>query len=149
MYHNMKTLSTEEIIEIADQIDMGFRCFFHKDKSKLLFIPDLKNEIYIEEGFYQEELEELENNFADYIEIERPQSKDSFEIMVDFAEQLNDKSLLKVKLINALNNKKPFREFKQLIDNSGDYREEWFEFKTARLRAWVNEKFNDAIQKNE
>ena len=66
--------------------------------------------------------------------------------MADFTEQLDDNSELKRQLIAALNKKKPFREFKFVIDNSGVYRQQWFNFKNERLKQWVNDKFKKATR---
>ena len=85
----------------------------------------------------------MENNWGDYVEIEKPQSKDNFEIMVNFAEHLGDNNQIKNKLFNALNKKKPFREFKFVVDNSGKYRQQWFDFKSSQLEKWVVERFNE------
>jgi hypothetical protein len=140
----MPTLTAQQIKEIAEQLDLGLRSFWHKTTGALLFVPDFDNQPYAEEEFYEEELEELENNAGDYIEIERPYSSDSFEIMVSFTEQLDDNNKLKNKLINALNKKKPFREFMLVIDNSGVFIQQWFDFKNAQLEQWVIDKFNEA-----
>jgi len=61
--------------------------------------------------------------------MERPQSSESIEIMEEFMNQLADNNKLKDRLINVLNRKKPFREFKFEIDNSGIYRQQWFDIK--------------------
>ena len=58
--------------------------------------------------------------------------------MADFAEVVEDINLQK-KLINALNRPKPFRNFMWNIDNSGDYRQKWFQFKNKRYIQWVTE----------
>jgi hypothetical protein len=140
----MPTLTEQQIKEIAEQLDCGFRCFWHKTTGELLFVPDLNNNPYADTEFYEDDLEKLDNNFGDYIEIEKPTSSDSFEIMANFTEQLNDNEKIKNELINALNKKKPFREFKFVIDNSGIYRQHWFDFKNAQLKQWVSDKFNEA-----
>jgi hypothetical protein len=44
---------------------------------------------------------------------------------------------LQEKLFNALNRKHPFREFKFVIDNSGEYRNAWFDFKNKQYFEWV------------
>jgi hypothetical protein len=62
--------------------------------------------------------------------------------MEQFTETLPDSNSLKNRLINALNKRKPFREFKFVIDNSGDYREQWFDFKKQKLEEWVREKID-------
>ena len=58
--------------------------------------------------------------------------------MAGFADSVDD-TRLQDKLINALNKSKPFRNFKWQIDNSGDYRQQWFDFKKIRYIQLVKE----------
>ena len=62
--------------------------------------------------------------------------------MVDFTD-LVDNSALREKLINSLYRSKPFRNFKWIIDNSGDYRQKWFEFKNQKYIEWVEKKISE------
>lgn len=136
------SLTDEQIHEIVENLDCGFRSFWHRETGELLFIPDFDNNPYADSELFEEDLEKLDDNFGDYVEIERPQSHDSYEIMADFTEQL-DNSKLKKELENALNKKKPFREFKFVIDNSGIYRQQWFDFKNTQLKKWVIRKIQE------
>jgi hypothetical protein len=142
--NSMPTLTEQQIKEIADQIQIGNRSFWHKKTNELLFVPDFLDNPYFDTDLFDEELENLENNFLDYVEIEKPNSSDSFEFMVNFTEQLDDNEKLKNQLIKSLNKKKPFREFKFVIDNSGAYRQQWFDYKEEQLRKWVIKKFDEA-----
>ncbi len=145
----MINLTKEQIKEIAEQLDCGFRSFVHKENGELLFTPDTLRHPDMDLDAWSEENEKLDNNFMDYLEIEPLESRDSFQIMADFAESLTDSNKLKEKLFNALNRRGPFREFNFVIDNSGEYREEWFKFKDQKLRDWVQEnidRFNDMIK---
>ncbi len=138
----MKSVNFQIIKEIADQLDCGFRAYCHTTNGQLLFIPDFDNNIYAAEEPWEEELKQLEDNFDDYKEIEKWNSHDSFEIMKDFALELSEDKQLQEQLLNALEKKKPFREFKSIIDNAGAYREQWFEFKSKRQQEWVSQQFN-------
>ena len=140
----MPTLTEQQIKEIAEQLDCGFCCFWHKTTGELIFVPDFNNNPYADAEVYKDDLEKLDNNVGEYIEVERPNSRDSFEIMAKFIKQLNDNHKIKTDLIIALNKKKPFREFKFMIDNSGVYKQQWFDFKNAQLKQWVIDKFNEA-----
>ena len=84
-------------------------------------------------------LDHLEENWDKYVEIDRMESHESFEIMEDFAESIDD-ARLQEKLFHALNKSKPFRNFKWVIDNSGEYRQRWFDFKKARYIQIVKDK---------
>ncbi len=60
--------------------------------------------------------------------------------MNDFVNQLTDSNLQSI-LFEALSRKKPFQAFKFVIDNSGDFRQQWFDFKNEQLKKWVMEKY--------
>jgi hypothetical protein len=143
----MQTLTEEQIREIADQLDCGFRSFIHRVSNELLFVPDFTNYPYIEPEFFEEELKKLEDNHADYIEIEKPSSHDSFEWMANFTDEIIDNKNLKNQLTRALNKKKPFKEFKFVIDNAGIYRQQWFVFKNEKLKQWVIDKLKEASRR--
>jgi hypothetical protein len=49
-----------------------------------------------------------------------------------------DDKIIQNRLSNALNKAKPFRNFKFEIDNSGKYRQEWFDFKEQTYCEWIN-----------
>ncbi|MEP6794251.1 MAG: UPF0158 family protein, partial [Saprospiraceae bacterium] len=117
---------TNEIIkEIAGQLDAGFRCFIHKKTEELKFIPDFDSLGIMDEEMWKDETEFLESDHEEYWEIERMESGDSFNMMSDFITTVEDNSL-RYKLEQALQKSKPFRNFKFVIDNSGDYRKRWF-----------------------
>jgi hypothetical protein len=92
---------------------------------------------------WEEEYDKINSDQTEFKEIEKPYSRDSFNIMAEFAETLPDHLRLKSRLIDALNKRKPFREFKYVIDNSGEYRQKWFDFKDEKLREWVKERIED------
>jgi len=141
----MMSLTKEQIMEIAEQLDCGFRCFWNRLNGELLFFPDSLKHPDIDLDAWSCEMEKFDNNFDEYLEIENLESSDSFSIMADFADSLPDSLRLKSRLINALNKKKPFREFKFEIDNSGEYRQMWFDFKNSKLQEWVIARFNEMI----
>ncbi|MDP3928188.1 MAG: UPF0158 family protein, partial [Bacteroidota bacterium] len=58
--------------------------------------------------------------------------------------ELTGNKELKEKLMNALEGKKPFSNFKFLIDHSGIYRQQWFDYKNDQLKKWVIDKFKEA-----
>jgi Uncharacterised protein family (UPF0158) len=134
----MLTFTKEQIKEIADQLDCGFRAFYHKQNGELIFVPNTEKHYDMDTEAWQDELDKLEENFSDYKQIVAMESNDSFSVMEDFAEQVND-SALQEKLFNELNRKHPFREFKFVIDNSGEYRNAWFDFKNRRYLEWVED----------
>ena len=114
--------------EITEQLDCGFRAFIHKITGQLLFVPDENSLTDIDLDPWDEELQQLEINFTEYYEIDKWTSRDMFEVMSDFAEKITE-SRLQSRLFDALSKNKPFKNFKFVIDNSGDFRQNWFDFK--------------------
>ncbi|MEO8414575.1 MAG: UPF0158 family protein [Ginsengibacter sp.] len=134
----MLTFTKEQIKEISEQLDCGFQAFYHKQTGELIFVPDTDRHSGMDTDAWQDDLDKLDVNFFDYHKIEAMEASDSFRVMADFTEQLTD-SKLQDKLVNALNKNRPFREFKFVIDNSGEQRQRWFDFKNERYIEWTEE----------
>lgn len=132
----MHIATKENIKEIAEQLDCGFRAFIHKTTGQLIFVPDENNLTSIDLDPWDEEFKVLENNNQDFYEVERWTSSEAFDVMSEFAEQLGDRSLQN-RLFEALRRRKPFREFKFVIDNAGNFRQEWFDFKNNWQQQYV------------
>lgn len=138
----MIELDKQQINEIAGQLDCGFRTFCHKTTGELISIPDTRKFPEADSDEFEEENERLETNWNEYVEIEAMRSNDSYRVMVDFAEQLTNRPLQDA-LFRALNKRGPFREFKFVINNSGDFRQQWFDFKNQRAVEWVIQQLNN------
>lgn len=118
-------LTRNQIEDIADYLDSGLRCFYNKKTTKIITINEFEN------------LDDLkENSFDNFLEFERLDSNSSFEIMSEFVIQLKN-GPIKEKLINVLHKSKPFRNFRLLIDNSAEYRQQWFDYKFKKNIEWV------------
>jgi hypothetical protein len=137
----MISLTKDQIKEIAEQLDCGMRCYVDKETGAIQTTPDFDN-WYTDDELWTNVLNELEKNWDKYVEIERMESHDSFDLMADFAESVDSREL-RDSLINALNKKHPFRNFKWVVDNSGKYRQKWFDFKNQRLIEWVEKKLDE------
>lgn len=132
-------VSREIINEIIDEIDTGFRCFINIETLEVVSFPDEDKFGDMDPYDWQEYIDKVENNRERYKEIEGPKSKESFSIMEDFVDYIDSKSL-KMRLLQALEGRKPFANFKLQIDNSGSYRDIWFEFKKNWMYEFVLEK---------
>ena len=124
------------IKDIAGDLDCGMNCFIHSKTLEIKCIPDSAKWPGMDFDAWSDDIEEIDNNFGDYIQIEGMASHDSFKVMEEFIDTV-DNERLKEKLINALERRKPFQNFKFTIDNSGEYRDKWFKFKEKALIDWV------------
>lgn len=131
----MKPLQEDEIKEIVENLQCGFKCFWNVKTNALIFIPEDENS-HIDWEFWEEQTVQLKKEAKDFKEIEKPASTASFEIMEDFVATMVSDALFKKELENILNSKKPFGHFKQCIENS-NLRDDWFQFKNNWFRNWV------------
>ena len=145
----MITLSIEQIKEIADQLEVGFKCFLNKNNSELIFLSGDGDDFidFEDDDAWADDRKKINDNPDEYYGIEKMGSRDSFSVMEDFIYTV-DSDKLKEELIRALNYKKPFRQFKYVIDNSGEYRQKWFDFKSKKMVDWVIAEL-DMINMNE
>jgi hypothetical protein len=131
-------LNKKIIEEIAEQLDAGFNCYVHRGTFNLITVPNLDNYPDIQLEAWRKEQKEVTKNIENYLLIEPPNSFESFNIMQDFIESV-DNIDLKNKLSEAIRKRKPFSNFKLIIDTSGDYRTKWFQFKKDKLIEMIRE----------
>lgn len=134
-------LTEKQIEEIADNLDCGMRCFYNLKTGEIKTILNFDSWIGADEEPWEEESKTIDETWGDYFEFIGFESHESFRIMADFAERIEDKTL-QDKLINALNKRKPFQNFKWQIDNSGEFRQLWFEYKKMRYIQKVQDQIN-------
>ncbi|WP_298144412.1 UPF0158 family protein [Flavobacterium sp.] len=144
---NKNHITADNIKEIAENLDCGLRAFIHKTSGQLLFVPDEDSFGDIDVDAWGDENEELENNPEDYHEIEKWSSREAFQVMRKFAEQVPD-SNLQTRLFDALDKNKPFRAFGYVIDNS-EYRQKWFEFQNKSQQEFVASELNRIFSADE
>lgn len=127
------------VSEIADGLSAGLICFFNPDTFEVEDIP--KELAYDPEEFEMMTGETFESaglkheNWENCVTIEPMESHDLFKIMEYFVDEVKDINFQE-KLTNVLNRKKPFANFKYLVENS-DYRQQWFDFRQAKYEFYV------------
>jgi hypothetical protein len=140
----MKTINFTEhqIKDIAENLECGLICYYNIKTNQFKYLIEDYDPLVtgIDESEFG--LDDIEENPDDYLEFELMSSHQSFNVMADFAESVSDEELQK-RLFQALNRPKPFRNFKWIIDNSGEYRQHWFDFKHLRYKKWVIEQLDD------
>jgi Uncharacterised protein family (UPF0158) len=125
------------INEIAEELECTNVCYFNPKTLELIHIPAQIVDEGDLDGFFDREMDIIENRSAEFICFEKLDSSDSFRIMADFVENL-PKSKIESTLSNALNGSKPFRNFNNLIHES-ELREEWFNHRKNAVINYVKE----------
>jgi len=140
-------LSNKAIKEIAEFLDCGLICYVHKETKEIKSIIDLDN-FYSDEELWKEDIELIENNRSKYLRIDKMSSKDAFQVMKDFIDQVTDKKI-RSRLIYALNRNKPFQNFKYEIGYDEEVRQQWFKFKAYSYEEWVKTYLENVIDEDE
>ena len=138
-------------MEDTDRIDMDY--YLDKETGEVIVISEETFRYAEEEGKVREDLHDwqkediklakdiLFNNPDSYICIPKRLSYEGYNLMVEFAEKVEDE-LLREKLSIALDGKGAFRRFKNVIADYPDYRQKWFTFKDERINKKVIEWLN-------
>lgn len=139
-----------EHMQNQNRYDMNF--YLDKESGKVIII-DVNILRGLEDGETMEDLpdwqreqvkiaeEILWSSSDSYIRIPEKPSYEGYDLMVEFAEGVEDESL-REKLAIALDGKGAFRRFKNVLVSYPKYREEWFEFKQRRMNEEVTERLN-------
>jgi hypothetical protein len=157
-------LSDDEIREVAELLESGLNVFYNLKKKEVIMLTPLQIEEYdivINSDDYDEEyLNKMDNEFdfptikdiyendEDYYEFGNMDSNDSFKLMRKFAENVTEKTL-QMKLYNALNLPKPFRNFKSELEMSDSDLKNWFEFKIQGYIDYIKiqiRQFNELVE---
>lgn len=133
-------ISDKQIESISDELDSGLRCFYNFRTKEIKSAIDSIDPLDLTDEM-EEELAEIEENRDDYFEFQKMGSRSSFQLMEEFVEEIPDERFQN-RLINALNKPKPFRNFKYEIDDNGEYRQAWFDFKKQKMIKWVRDQIN-------
>ena len=119
------------VAEMADSLLTGLVCFFNPETLEIEFIP--KDLAYDPEEYEMVTGETLESaglkheDWPKCIDIEAMESSEAYLMMENFTDEIGDDDL-RNQLLNALDRRKPFANFKHIVENS-TYRQQWFDFR--------------------
>lgn len=132
-------------------IEVGDALFMNNTRA-FINMETLEVELNPEEDYYTDDEEDPAQEAIDnpdkFLAIEQLPPWQSFKIMEAFTEAVKDNGL-KFRLIQALERKKPFANFKNIIDNSS-VRQNWFDFRDAAhsqiAKEWIEENASDDLK---
>ena len=139
----------EVVKSMANSLLAGLLCFLNLDT---LEVEDMPRELADDPEEYEMVTgEKLENaglkheSWQNCITITPMESNESFRIMENFVDEVNDASLQE-QLVKALNRRRPFANFKYIVESS-DYRQQWFDFRQKQTENYVWDIINIAHEK--
>ena len=146
----MKQLSKRDKFyrEVGEAMSMGdSRCFINNETLK---VDIHASEEYFDSNDMEDSAEEATNNPEKFLLLKPISSRDAFETMEAFINTVKNK-YLQNRLMQAIDQKKPFANFKKIIDNSIE-RQNWFDFRDKAYaeiaKEWLEDNAsNELLQK--
>jgi len=135
-------LTEEQIKSIAEELEVGFKVYLNIETKEIKSIIDFDNNYDADTEPWEEDIKEIEKNCDKYLEFEKMDSRESFQVMEEFVVTVDDEELRK-KMELGLSLSKPFRNFKNIIDDENEYRKNWFSFKSAKYIEFVKEQLEN------
>ena len=109
-------LTRNQIENIAEELESGMKVYLNIETMEIKTILDWDDNYLSSEDEWDDDLKEIENNFDKYIMFEKMDSRESYRVMENFVDLVEDTEL-KNKLDLGLSLSKPFRNFKDIIDS--------------------------------
>ena len=145
------SIPIEIIKEIAEYLDTGMKCFYHIHTGELEYYPDeLRGHAVYDEEIWQEIIDKVEDNDQEYIAFQAIESHESFSIMEEFVAGITE-TRIRDRFEDAIAFRKPFQNFKQLLNVYPELRQQWFDHKNQKYIECVQEQLNEynSLQKRD
>ena len=139
----MLIITPEKLKQIADDLDTGMVCHYHKVTGEIEVYPHELSNPGFDEEFWEDVMEKVSENRDDYIEFEPMSSRESFRVMENFISKIDDIRIHN-KFIDAISRKRPFANFKDALDYYPELREQWLVFKNQAYIDYVKEQIDAA-----
>ena len=128
-------ITSEKINEIAQELEAGMKVYLNRETLEIK--PILDWEDISDNEIWEEEVEDILNEWSNYLVISKMESREAFRVMEEFADSVDDE-VFREGLIKILNRKSPFANFKAEVESS-PYRQNWFDFRLKKYEDYVKE----------
>lgn len=139
----MLSLTKEVINNIAQELESGMTCFLHLRTNEIVSYPDEA----LDEEIWEEEMNKVRKHPKDYLEFTPMDSRESFRVMENFVGQMTD-TTIRHRFEEIILRHKPFQQFKNLLLDYPDLRQQWFVYKEEQYQQYVQEQV-EAYNRNE
>lgn len=143
-------LADEVAFDIYQEVSMGMKCYYNKLTKEMVSIPD---ELHLDFDDYHKELwkdqiDKVEIDPEQWVVFEQMSSHEVFRVMENFAEGISD-HWFRSKVIEALEHRKPFQNFKSWVEGNEPYRTEWFAYRDKTYTEWIQQQAEGLLREDE
>tara|TARA_R110002012_G_scaffold208942_1_gene379226 strand:- start:242181 stop:242588 length:408 start_codon:yes stop_codon:yes gene_type:complete len=129
-------ISNKHIAEIADLLDAGQICYFHKQTGQIEHHTD-PDSPFFDPDKWKDIISYIKKDSNNFMRFELMDSRDSYKVMANFAHSIQDTTISE-KLVDTLAQPKPFQNFKHQIQYL-NYLDDWYKFKQSAMMDWVRQ----------
>ncbi|HXB44390.1 MAG TPA: UPF0158 family protein [Puia sp.] len=131
------SISNDTVKEIAGYLDSGMKCFYHIPTGELEYYPDdLRGHWGMDMEIWQETIDNVANNYTEYILFEGLENYESFQMMEAFVAGIAEVKT-RQQFEEAIRFKKPFQNFKFLLLDYPLLQQDWFDYKKKQYMKLV------------
>ena len=134
----MIVTSASSIQNIVRLLDNGYLVYIHKSTGKVTAIPEFDGFIDFNDDT-NSEVNNVEANPDDYLQVQGMNSREMFNLMMDFAQEQEDMSVTR-KLVEALRKSDGIGHFNSAIKQMPDIKMEWLEYRDEKLQRFIKNK---------
>ena len=120
--------------EIADQLDSGMKCFYNTKTGELESYPDPDRMDDTE--VWQDVMDKVDASYEDYVVFDVMGSNESFQVMASFVDAMPNNGT-RNRLVHALQQRKPFQQFRNQLHDHPELLELWYKYKEQRYMEYV------------
>lgn len=139
----MPIITPEKLKQIADDLDTGMVCYYHKVTGEIEVYPHELSNPGFDEEFWEDVMDKVSESREEYMSFEPMDSRESFQVIENFIAQIDDIPTHN-KFIEAVSRKRPFANFKDMLHYYPELREQWFVFKNEAYIDYVKEQVEAA-----
>ncbi|MCO5946092.1 UPF0158 family protein [Mucilaginibacter flavidus] len=132
----MPIITPQILKQIAEELDMGMVCYFHKVTGELEIYPDENHNPGFDDECWIDVMDKVSENRDDYIECEPMSSRESFRVMENFIGQIGHIPT-RNKFIDVISRKRPFAHFKDMLEDYPELLKQWYAFKEEAYIEYV------------
>jgi len=133
-------LTDKQIAEIADLLDMGQVCYFHRLTGEIKHHTD-PDSLFYDPDQWEDIISAVKKDRDNFVRFDPMGSRESYQTMVDFAHSIQDLTISD-KLLKILSQSKPFQKFKHQIQLL-QYTDDWHQFKQKAMIDWVRQQVEE------
>ena len=131
-------LNAEVIHQIAQELEAGMKVYLNRKTLEYESVLDWDD--IQDTDLWEKEVRKIEKKWKDYIIITKMESREAFQVMENFIDEVDDLRL-KEDLIKILYRKSPFANFKMEVESSS-HRQQWFDFRTRSYEDYIREQLD-------